>query len=90
LPDLFFNSHWQFLMVVKLSSKGQITIPKPIREALGLRPGTMFHISQQKNAILLEPVQPTSPIDALYGKYAQSELLALLEEEHCQELTRPN
>jgi AbrB family looped-hinge helix DNA binding protein len=52
-------------MVVKLSSKGQLVIPQPIREAMGLRPGMTFQVTQQENVIVLEPVDFVSPINAL-------------------------
>lgn len=72
-------------MTVKLSSKGQLVIPKPIREALGLKKGTRFHVDVADGKIILEP-ETASPIDALYGKYADTDLLSDLEEEHRQEL----
>lgn len=31
-------------MLIKLSSKGQLVIPRAIREALHLRAGTQFHV----------------------------------------------
>jgi AbrB family looped-hinge helix DNA binding protein len=74
-------------MTVKLSSKGQLVIPQPIREEMGLRPGMTFEITRQKNKIVLQPVDYASPIDALYGKYAELDLLTALEAEHERELT---
>jgi len=73
-------------MTVKLSSKGQLVIPQSIREAMGLQPGMTFEITQQENKIVLQPVDYVSPIDALYGKYAELDLLATLEAEHKREL----
>lgn len=72
-------------MLVKLSSKGQLVIPKAIREALGLRRGTRFQVRVDEGRVILEPVGP-SPVDALYGKYADADLLTDLEQEHRQEL----
>ncbi len=72
-------------MTVTLSSKGQVVIPKPLREALGLKKGTRFHVHLAANKIILEPTV-TSPVVALYGKYAGTNLLAELEMEHRQEL----
>lgn len=73
-------------MLVKLSSKGQLVIPKPIRRALGLRPGMELHIELVGRKIVLEPVEPLSPIDALYGRYPDADFLTDLEMEHRQEL----
>ena len=72
-------------MIVTLSSKGQLVIPKPLREALGLKKGTRFHVHLAADKIILEP-NVTSPIAALYGKYTGAELLTELETEHRQEL----
>jgi len=47
-----------------------------------------FQIMQQENKIMLEPVDYASLIDALYGKYAELDLLTALEAEHEGELTR--
>ena len=72
-------------MLVQLSSKGQLVIPKPIREALNLRAGTRFHVQVDEDKIILEPITP-SIVDALYGRYADEDLLEALEAEHRQEL----
>ena len=72
-------------MLARLSSKGQLVIPKAVRQALGLRPGTQFYIRLMEGKILLEPVAP-SPIAALYGKYPNTDFLADLEAEHKQEI----
>ena len=72
-------------MLVQLSSKGQLVIPKPIREALNLQAGTQFHVQVDKDKIILEPITPLI-VDALYGRYADEDLLEALEAEHRQEL----
>jgi AbrB family looped-hinge helix DNA binding protein len=69
------------MMSVKLSSKGQLVIPKPIRDALGLEEGARFHVHIAEGKIILEP-ETASLIEQLYGKYADTDLLAGLEEEH--------
>ena len=72
-------------MLVKLSSKGQLVIPKSIRKALGLRSGTQFHIQVDERKVILEPVDD-APADALYARYADTDFLTELEEEHRQEV----
>ena len=68
-------------MLVTLSSKGRLVIPKSIREALGLRRGTRFRVQVDQGRIILEP-QMDFPANALYGKYADADFLTDLEEEH--------
>lgn len=75
--------------IVKLSSKGQMVLPKEIREALGIGPGTVLKITRKGHKILLEPVA-ASMIDRLYGKYSGEEFLKDLETEHRQEILREN
>ena len=72
-------------MVVRLSSKGQLVIPKSIRDALRLKTGAHFDAYLQEGKIILEPVE-TSAVDALYGKYADIDFLAGLEAEHRREV----
>lgn len=73
-------------MIVRLSTKGQLIIPHHVRKMLGLKSGMEFDVRVQGSEITLVPIEHTSPIDALYGKYAQTDLLAELETEHQHEL----
>jgi AbrB family looped-hinge helix DNA binding protein len=75
------------MLSARLSSKGQLVIPKPVRDALGLEVGTRLQVLVQDGKIVLEPIYG-SPIDALYGKYAKGDLLKDLEAEHKQEIAR--
>jgi AbrB family looped-hinge helix DNA binding protein len=53
---------------VKVSSKGQIVIPKALRDAFAIVPGTRFVISAEGDEIRLRPapsVNPTRAIDGL-------------------------
>ncbi len=43
---------------VRLSPKYQVVIPRPVREALELRPGQRVHVLQYGNRIELIPEQP--------------------------------
>jgi AbrB family looped-hinge helix DNA binding protein len=54
------------MTIVRLSAKFQITIPKPIRGRLGIRPGQSFMVTEQDGAILFTPV-PDDPIKLLCG-----------------------
>ena len=62
-------------MLTRLSSKGQLVIPSSVRKALGLRPGSQFHLRLEGDKIILEPIR-ASPIETLYGKYADTDFLA--------------
>ena len=73
-------------MNVKLSSKGQLVIPGPIRRALGLEQGDELSIEVVENHIVLAPLTPRSPEDALYGLLRDTDVVAVLEEDHRHEL----
>lgn len=73
-------------MLVTLTSKGQLVIPKPVREALNLSSGDQLRIKVVEGKIVLEPVDGHSLVDRLYGKFAGEDLLRDLEAEHQQEL----
>ena len=49
---------------VKVSSKGQIVIPKDIREKMGLIPGKEIFIQESEHSILLIP-KPDNPLEQL-------------------------
>ena len=46
--------------IVKISSKGQITIPKNVREILNLKPGDRIEIKVKDNFAILEPLRKPS------------------------------
>ncbi len=79
-------------MTVKLSSKGQLVIPKDIRKTLNLKPGDEFNIELAGRQIILQPVidkqAALEAIDALYGMFPGSDLLDALEAEHRWEIER--
>lgn len=47
-------------MLTKLSSKGQLIIPKSVRHALYLEPGAQFEIEVLDKKIVLKPVSTIS------------------------------
>src|SRR3989304_8841353 len=74
--------------IVRTLAKGQVVIPKEIRQALGIAPGTKLHVRVQGKEVVLVP-RPGDPIRALRGiaKGGPSLTKALLEDRR-QELAR--
>ena len=73
-------------MMVTLSSKGQLVIPKQIRDELQLEPGAEFDVQiDDRRQIVLTPVKSKEEImaavDRLQGMFAGSDLLTALEED---------
>ncbi len=42
-------------MVTTVTIKGQVTIPKPIREQLGLEPGSKVEFKSTEHGVVLKP-----------------------------------
>ena len=57
------------MLTTKLSTKGQVILPKAIREAAGLQPGTEFTVEKTGEGILLRPLQQSKParLEDLFG-----------------------
>jgi len=72
-------------MLLRLSSKGQLVIPKTIRQSLRLKNGDQFQARVADGKIILEPVG-LDVVARLHGKYQGTDLLKGLEEEHRQEV----
>lgn len=50
-----------------VSEKGQVTIPKPLRERLGIRPGQILDFSEEQGRLVATKVTPQDPVESLYG-----------------------
>jgi len=73
------------MTLAKLSSKGQVVLPKEIRTAIKAEPGTTFRVFLQEKRVILEPISK-SLVDHLYGKFSGAPLLDDLENEHAKEI----
>jgi AbrB family looped-hinge helix DNA binding protein len=53
----------------KLSTKGQLVLPKAIRDARALKPGTEFTVEDTKDGIVFRPKRrvPRKTIDEVFG-----------------------
>lgn len=49
-----------------VSVRGQTVVPKEVREALGIKPGTMLSWSVKNGSVVVQPL-PDDPIGALKG-----------------------
>jgi AbrB family looped-hinge helix DNA binding protein len=47
----------------RLSSKGQIVIPEPVRDELGLKPGTQFVVTGERDVVILKVVSAPAVSD---------------------------
>jgi AbrB family looped-hinge helix DNA binding protein len=75
----------------RLTSKGQVVIPKPVRERLRWTAGTRLAVEEVGDGtVRLAPMRAIDPIDSLYGclKDHPRDPLAELEAEHRAEIER--
>jgi len=54
-------------MKTTVSEKGQITIPKRLRDRLGLRPGTILDFEETDGRLVGRKLVPVDDLDSLYG-----------------------
>jgi AbrB family looped-hinge helix DNA binding protein len=57
------------MTVSTVSAKGQVLIPKALRQKYGLKAGTKVHFIEYGGGLYMAPV-PDDPIEALHGKFA--------------------
>jgi len=46
------------MLAARMSSKGQITLPKEVRKVLGIKPGGRIVFFVEGNVVLLRPLKP--------------------------------
>lgn len=51
----------------KITSKGQVTVPKDVRERLGLRPGDEIEFVEDRGGFRVQKRVPTSPFEKYRG-----------------------
>ena len=49
------------MLVSRISSKGQVTIPPKVRESLGAGPGDLLEYELQGNAVMVRRAEPFDP-----------------------------
>ncbi|HET7725833.1 MAG TPA: AbrB/MazE/SpoVT family DNA-binding domain-containing protein [Candidatus Limnocylindrales bacterium] len=54
-------------MKATLSEKGQVTIPKRLRDRLGLRPGTLIDFAEEDGRLVGRKLEPLDELDDLVG-----------------------
>ncbi len=54
-------------MVSRLTTKGQVTIPKPLRDSLGLEPGHELEFEEREGTLIVRRRAPVDPLRRLVG-----------------------
>jgi len=61
------------MIVAKVTSKGQVTIPKKVRERLGVHPGEDVGFEEKEGVVVITKAVTKSPFDKWMGKLAKLE-----------------
>ncbi len=54
-------------MKTVISEKGQVTIPKPLRDRLGLEPGQVLDFREDNGRLVAEKMSNQDPVSGVYG-----------------------
>lgn len=54
-------------MKATVSEKGQVTIPKRLRDRLGIRPGEVLELREEGGRLVASKAMHQDPVDAVYG-----------------------
>jgi antitoxin PrlF len=63
-----------------VGERGQVTIPKPLRENLGIRAGTELEFSEEHGRLVAYRVDKGNPFEALRGLLPRMDVDKVLEE----------
>ena len=58
------------MITAKVTSKGQVTIPKEVREKLGVRPGEAVGFEERDGVLVITKAVTKSPFDKWVGRLA--------------------
>ena len=53
-------------MKATVAERGQVTIPKPLRDKLGIRPGTVLDFSAHNGTLVAQKLE-IDPVSRVYG-----------------------
>ena len=54
-------------MQAKVAERGQVTIPKTLRDRLGIKAGTILDFQEESGRLVAVKITPRSPVDKVYG-----------------------
>jgi antitoxin PrlF len=50
-----------------ISEKGQVTVPKPLRDRLGIKAGDRLEFTEGQGGLVLRKAASRDPVEAVYG-----------------------
>ena len=58
-----------------VSERGQVTIPKPLRDRLGIRPGEVLRFTEERGKLVARKAMPADPVERVYGILAGADAM---------------
>lgn len=58
-------------MKAKVAERGQVTIPKRLRERLGIRHGTVLEFREEHGRLVIEKEESADAVDQVYGSLGE-------------------
>ena len=59
-------------MKARIAERGQVTIPKRLRDRLGMNPGTILEFSEERGRLIAIKSETADPVSAVYGCIGRS------------------
>ena len=59
-------------MQAKVAERGQVTIPKALRNRLGIQPGTILEFSEEKGRLVAVKAEVLDVVDQIYGRLGRA------------------
>ena len=54
-------------MKARVAERGQVTIPKSLRERLGMKPGTLLEFREERGRLIATKATESDPVARVYG-----------------------
>jgi len=67
IQQFFFIISYMRSMKARVAERGQVTIPKRLRERLGLKPGTILEFKDEQGRLIAVKSHSADPVSAVYG-----------------------
>jgi len=67
IQQFFFIISYMKSMKARVAERGQVTIPKRLRERLGLKPGTILEFKDEQGRLVAVKSRSADPVSAVYG-----------------------
>ena len=58
-------------MKAKVAERGQVTIPKALRERLGIVPGTVLDFFEEQGSLIAKKTEAVDAVDQVFGRFGR-------------------